>query len=119
MVIKIIDNRKVDITEDEARAYEKICQSYDDPPAMKGKDLFAGLFETNDEGIIIFLKPPHNRMCTFEVYLFLMSLMQHQHLRVMHKIVAEAAKKIDEKLKMVDEALSHLDEKKKTKTKDK
>lgn len=119
MSIKIIDNRKVDITEDEWKAYENICQTYDDPPAMKGKDLFAGLFESNDEGIIIFLRPPHNRMCTFEVYLFLMSLMEHQHLRVMHKMVSEATKKLEARLKEVDEILTELNKKKKTKTKDK
>lgn len=107
MSIRIIDNKRIEITEDEWKAYEQICKSYDDPPAMKGKDLFAGLFETNEEGVIIFLRPPV-RACTFEVYLFLMGLMSHQHLRVMHKMVSE-------KLKEVDIVLEKIEEKKRVK----
>lgn len=119
MTIRVIDNKKIDITDDEWIAYQKICQSYDNPPSQRGSDLFMGLFESNDDGIIIFLKPPHNRMCTFEVYLFLMSLMQHQHLRLMHKMIEGLTKKVDEKIKLVDESLAKLDEKVKIKTKSK
>lgn len=101
MSVRIIDNKKVDVTEEEWRMYENICRSYDQPPAQKGKDLFIDLFESDDNGIIIYLKPPHNRLCSFEVFLFLMSLMEHQHLRAVYKSVdakfAELTKKMDEK----------------------
>ena len=110
MPIRIIDNKKVDVTEDEWKMYETICQSYDNPPSQKGRDLFIDLFASDDNGIIVYLKPPHNRLCSFEVYLFLMSLMQHQHLRLLHK-------KMDEKLnditKQVESKLSELEEKSK------
>lgn len=98
-MIKIIDNKKVEMTEDEHRMYETICQSYDDPPTQKGKDLFIDLFESDNNGIIVYLKPPHNRLCSFEVYLFLMSLMVHQHLRLAHKKIDEACDRLDQKIK--------------------
>jgi len=96
MSIKIIDNKKVDMTEDEWGMYQKIVQSYT-TATNKGEDLFKDLFETNNDGIIIFLKPPSKFRTSFEVFLFLMSLMQHQHLRLMRQevdaVLAELKKK--------------------------
>lgn len=103
MPIRIIDNKKVEVTEDEWRMYEGICQAYDDPPAQKGKDLFIDLFESDADGVIIYLKPPHQRLCSFEVYLFLMSLMVHQHLRLAHKKVDAVCQKMEDKIKELDE----------------
>lgn len=97
MSIKLIDNKKVEMTEDEWAMYQKIVQSYT-TATNKGEDLFIDLFETDQDGIIIFLKPPSKFRTSFEVFLFLMSLMQHQHLRLMHKQVDEACKEIKEKL---------------------
>ena len=79
------------MTDDEWDIYQKICQSYTDLTG-KGEDLFIDLFETNDEGIIILLKPPSKRRTSLEVFLFLMALMQHQHLRLMWKEVGELKK---------------------------
>lgn len=89
MPIRIIDNKKVDVTEDEWNMYQKIVQSYT-TPTNKGEDLFIDLFETDDNGVIIFLKPPSKFRTSFEVFLFLMSLMQHQHLRLMRQQVDAA-----------------------------
>lgn len=96
MSIRIVDNKKVDMTEDEWAMYQKIVQSYTSL-TNKGEDLFIDLFETNEEGIIIFLKPPSKRQTSFEVFLFLMALMQHQHLRLMHDSVKEAIASLKEK----------------------
>jgi hypothetical protein len=95
-MIRVVDNKKVEMTEDEWAMYQKICQSYT-TTTNKGEDLFKGLFETNEFGIIIFLKPPSTFRTTFEVFLFLMSLMQHQHLRIMHKQVDDACAEIRQK----------------------
>ncbi len=97
MSLKIIDNKKVEMSNDEWTYYQTICKSYDEPN-FKGSDLFVGLFESDDNGIIIFLKPPSARKTSFEVYLFLMSLMQHQHLRLMHNQIDEALVQIKAKL---------------------
>jgi len=89
MSIRIVDNKKLDMTDEEWSMYQKIVQSYTDLTG-KGEDLFIDLFETNEEGIIVFLKPPSKRRTSLEVFLFLMAVMQHQHLRLMHQQVDEA-----------------------------
>lgn len=97
MGMKVINNKKVEMTEDEWAMYDKIVKSYT-TQTNKGEDLFIDLFETDSDGIIIFLKPPSKFRTSFEVFLFLMSLMQHQHLRLMHKQMDEVCKEIREKL---------------------
>lgn len=109
MPVRIIDSKKVEVTEDEWHMYEAICSSYDNPPSQKGKDLFIDLFESDDNGIIIILKPPHNRLCSFEVFLFLMSLMVHQHLRQCHNKVDEGLSKINDKIKEIDLKIAALE----------
>lgn len=92
-MIQIIDNKKVEMTPDEHQMYLRIVKSYTNL-TNKGEDLFIDLFETDDNGIIIFLKPPSRRQTSFEVFLFLMALMQHQHLRIMRQQVDEAIKEM-------------------------
>ena len=83
--IKIIDNKKVLMTEDEWSYYNQICKSYDKPPSFNGKELFVGLFESDDNGMIVFIKPPSNRYTSMEAVLFIMILMQQQQIRNMQK----------------------------------
>lgn len=98
MTARVVDNKKIEMTDDEWHMYQKIVKSYT-TPTNKGEDLFIDLFETDDNGNIIFLKPPSKYRTSFEVFLFLMSLMQHQHLRLMHKQVDDLCQQIKEKLK--------------------
>jgi|SRR6185369_5463820 len=93
MSIRVVNNRKLEMTDDEWEMYQKIVQSYTDVTG-KGEDLFIDLFEANDDGIIIFLKPPSKRRTSLEVFLFLMALMQHQHLRLMHNQIDEVVAEI-------------------------
>ncbi len=79
-MIRIIDNKKIDLTESEFQLYQEICKAYD-TNTFQGKDLFKGLFETNDDGLIVFLKPSNKPYASMEVFLFLISIMVHQHLR--------------------------------------
>ena len=97
MPLRIIDNKRVDVTEDEWAMYTQIVKSYTDLHG-KGENLFIDLFETNDQGIIIFLKPPAKRRTSFEVFLFLMALMQHQHLRLMHAQVDDVLNQLKQKI---------------------
>lgn len=85
---RIINNKKIDLTDDEWRLYQEICKSYD-RPNFKGSSLFVDLFETDTNGIIIFLKPP-STYTSMEVFMFMMSVMQNQHLRVMYTNVDAA-----------------------------
>ncbi len=100
---RTIDHKKIDLTDHEWQLYEEICKSYD-RPNFKGADLFRGLFETDGDGIITFLRPPVE-YTSMEVYLFMMSVMQHQHLREMYKKVDDLCLQLNEKIKVVDEML--------------
>lgn len=106
----IIDNKKVNLTHDEWDMYQKIVKSYTNL-TNKGEDLFIDLFETNDDGIIIFLKPPSKRQTSFEVFLFLMSIMVHQHLRTMHTEVTDVCNQMKEKMREIDEKLQKIADK--------
>jgi len=116
--MRVIDNKKVDLTNDEWNMYQKIVKSYT-TLTNKGEDLFMDLFETDDAGIIIYLKPPSKRQTSFEVYLFLMSIMQHQHIRLMYKEVGNIASQFKEKMKELDTKIKLLDEKLETDSKSK
>lgn len=98
MGLRIIDNKKIEMTDDEWTMYQKIVKSYTSL-TNRGEDLFIDLFESDDDGIIMFLKPPSKRQTSFEVFLFLMSLMQHQHLRLMQKQVDDLCTQVRDKLK--------------------
>lgn len=97
MPIHVVDNKKVDMTSDEWTLYQKICKSYSIPP-NKGEDMFIDLFETDDEGIIMFLKPPSKRGTSFEVFMFLMALQQQQHIRLMYNQVEDICQQLKAKL---------------------
>ena len=98
MAIRVVDNKRLDMTGDESQMYDKIVKSYT-TLTNKGEDLFIDLFETDENGVIMFLKPPSKRQTSFEVFLFLMSIMQHQHLRLMQKQVDDLCGQLKEKLK--------------------
>jgi hypothetical protein len=98
MTIRIIDNQKVDLTDEEYNMYLNIAASYDDKQ-FQGKTLFEGLFQSDENGIIQFIKPPSKKMCSLEIYLFITSIFSHQHMRLMHKqiddLCAQVKKKFD------------------------
>ena len=98
MSMRIIDNKKVDLTDDEWTMYSNIVKSYT-TATNKGEDLFIDLFETDSDGIIKYLKPPSKFRTSFEVFLFLMSIRQHQHLRVMYQKVDDVCDQLKEKFK--------------------
>lgn len=93
------------MTDDEFKLYRKICQSYDDVN-FKGADLFFDLFETDDNGIITMLKPPSIRATSMEIFLFLMTLQQQQHIRLMYAHIDDLAQQIKTKLKEFEEKIN-------------
>lgn len=110
MVLHIIDNKRIDLTQDEWNLYQKIVKSYTQG-SNKGEDLFIDLFETDEYGIIIFLKPPSKRQTSLEVFLFLMAIFQHQHLRLIHKEVDNLSSQIKDKIREIDEKLKKISDK--------
>lgn len=103
--MRIIDNKKIDLTNDEWLMYENIVKSYT-TITNKGEDLFIDLFETDDNGLIIFLKPPSKRQTSFEIFLFLMSVMTQQHLRNIYKQFNLLSHQMKEKIQQLDNKLS-------------
>ena len=99
--VRIIDNKKVLLTPDEFKFFKSICEGYD-RPNFKGKTLFEGHFESNNEGVIIFVSPPHKQYSSMEVFTFLISVMVNQHLRISKEqfssMIEEGKKKYEEEL---------------------
>jgi hypothetical protein len=104
MSIRIVNNKRVDMTPDESAMYDKIVKSYT-TLTNKGEDLFIDLFETDEHGIIVYLKPPSKRQTSMEVFLFLISLMQHQHLRIVQSQVNDICTQMKAKIAEIDEKL--------------
>lgn len=121
-MIRIIDHKKIDLTNSEYDMYQHICKS-NDRPAFKGASLFEDHFEVNGDGIIIFVKPPHKKYSSMEVYCFLVSVMCSQHIRIMHEqndqLVKEAEKKLKELFEDTQNKISELVESSKSVTKKK
>ncbi len=92
MSLRIVNNKRIDMTDDEFKLFQGICESYS-RDNFNGKELFNELFETDEDGLIICLKPP-TKMFSFEVTIFLLNLMTHQHLRKIYKEHDEALKEV-------------------------
>lgn len=107
-LMKIIDNKKISLTEDEYNMYKQICASYTIVPSQKGEDFFVDLFETDNDGLIVFLRPPSKRQVSLEIFLFMMSIMANQHLRAVHTQVNDLCKKMNEKISELDIKLAQI-----------
>lgn len=110
MTIRIVANKKIDMSDDEYALYKNISQSYDDE-GYSSDNLFSDLFETDDDGIIIFLRPPRKKATTIEIFLFLTGLMTQQHLRMNYLQIEDLANQIKNKLKEFDDRLAKLESK--------
>lgn len=112
-MLRLIDHKRIDLTESEWRLYQEICRSYD-TPKFKGEDLFKDLFETDKNGVIIFLKPPTKTYTSMEVYMFLVNVMVHQHLggacAHVELVIKEAKETISEAKQLISELKKSRDE---------
>ncbi len=108
MTIRIVNNKKLEMSNDEFALYKNICKSYDSENT-KGSDLFADLFESDDDGIILFLRPPSRRATTMEVFLFLVSLMTQQHLRINYLQIEEMSSQIKNKFQEMEDRLKNIE----------
>ena len=92
----VIDNKKINLTPDEWNAYQSIVRSYTSP-TNRGEDLFMDLFEVDDNGIIVFLRPPSKKQTSFEIFLFLISIFNHQQMRLVRAQVNELCEQVRKK----------------------
>jgi hypothetical protein len=109
MPIKVIDNKRVDLTIDEIQMYQKIVASYT-TATNRGEDLFIDLFETNEQGTIIFLKPPSTRRIPLEVFLFLVCIFEQQHVRLMYQNLSDMSNQLTAKMQEYDQKIKDLDD---------
>ncbi len=110
-MLRIIDNKRIDLTAQEWALYQEICTYYDQERlGMKGEELFQGLFETDKHGTIIFLRPPRHKFSSMEVYMFLVSVMVHQHVGVACDHVDNLIKTLDDKIKAADDVIKRGNE---------
>jgi ribosomal protein S17E len=107
--IRIIDNKKVLMTNDEFLLYEEVCKGYD-RPNFKGKDLFQDHFEANEDGIIVFVKPPNKKVSSMEVFTFLISIMVNQQLRIAQNQFQTMIREVKEKFTKDFEEIATLKE---------
>lgn len=107
MTIRIIDNKKINLSDDEWNHYVKIVKSYT-TNTNNGADLFQDLFETDENGLIIFLKPPSKKQTSLEVVLFLQNITVQQHIRQMYEQVADICSQITDKISEIDIKLNQL-----------
>ena len=107
--IHIIDNKKLSLTQEEWDMYQAICRSYD-RPNFQGEELFKNMFESDEEGIILFLKPPSSRYTSMEVFLFVSAIFLHQHTRRVYGQLQQLMDEVRGKLKELDTSKVNLKE---------
>ena len=107
MALRVVTNKRLDMNDVEWEMYQNIVKSYT-TSTNKGEDLFLDLFETDGAGVITVLRPPSARRTTLEIFLFLMALMQGQHLRRVHEEVADIVGQMKTKMTEIDQKLSKL-----------
>lgn len=109
--MKIIDGKKILLTEDEFNLYKTIVKNYT-TQTNKGEEYFEDLFFTNDKGIIIMLKPPSHKQTSFEILAFLQNIFLQQHVREIYNLVDNVCDQMKNKMKEMDKKLELLDSKK-------
>ena len=77
--MKVIDYKKIDITDEEFDYYKQLVTQHT-TPIFAGTDYFKGLFETDDEGFIYMITPKQS--IPWEVLFFIQQVMINQRLRV-------------------------------------
>lgn len=105
MAIRIIDNKKVNMTDAEFEYYFGICRSYD-RQSFKGEEMFKGLFESDDNGMIVFIHPPKAKATSMECYLYIIGVMHMQAVRAMFQKNELLSKRLEDR---VEEALKKLE----------
>ena len=103
-MLRVINNKRIDLTHEEFELYEKLCKTYS-RDHFDGKDLFIDLFETDKDGMIVFLRPPTSTF-SMEIVIFLQNIMTHQHLRKIYKEHDEALAELKDLLNQLRKASS-------------
>ena len=82
----IINFKSVEMNEEEHKYYEELVKSFS-TPEKSGKNYFRDLFDVDEDGCIMFIRPPLKMEVPWAVLVFLQNLMINQRLRRMEKKV--------------------------------
>ena len=82
MSFRVIDHKSVDMTDEEFNYYNKLIEEFT-YANYSGKDQFRDIFDVDQDGCIIMLRPPLKKEVGWAVILFLQNLMINQRLRRM------------------------------------
>ncbi len=120
-MLRIIDNKRVELTAAEFQLYEELVKAYS-AVNRNGDEYFKDLFEPDQNGIIIFLKPPSKAFTSMECYMVLVNVMIAQHLGAAcshsDKISDECKKTTAEAKEVIAEAREIINELKKLRAAD-
>lgn len=112
-MIRLVNNKNLDMTDEEFAEFKAICLNYE-RKHFRGEDIFAGKFETNEDGRLIYIKSFHgNSPMSFEAMFFLMNLSQNQWLRAMVSLINDNINKnemiLNQKLQELDTKIAMLE----------
>lgn len=94
-MIRAIDNKPLDLSDDEFEYYLALIQAF-------GNDIFQNLIEVDEDelssqyGFITFVKPPINMTLPIAVIYFAFNIMNNQRIRELDKLINIYKEKIKE-----------------------
>ena len=87
-MIKVIDHKAVDLTNEEFEYYNKLVEEFT-YGSYQGKDQFHDIFDVDDDGCISLIRPPLKKEVGWAIIVFLQNLMINQRLRRMERKIEE------------------------------
>jgi len=94
--MKIIDYKKVDMTDEEFAYYQNLVKEFT-LGTYDGKEQFRDLFETDEDGCIMMIHPSLQKEIAWSVLFFIQNLMINQRLRRMEKVIEKLGDTNDKK----------------------
>ena len=87
-MIRVVDYKAVDMTDEEFEYYNKLVKEFTFG-LYNGKEQFHDMFEVDDDGCISMIQPPLKKETAWAVIVFLQNLMVNQRLRRMETKIKE------------------------------
>ncbi|MHA2216333.1 MAG: hypothetical protein ACXACY_10365 [Candidatus Hodarchaeales archaeon] len=89
MSFRVIDYKKIDMTDLEYEYYQQIVEEFSDGQ-YSGKEQFRDIFDVDGDGCIVSIRPPVKKQVAWAVIFFLQNLMINQRLRRMEEKIGSA-----------------------------
>lgn len=87
-MIRVIDHKAVDMTDEEFEYYNKIIEEFT-YGIHNGKEQFHDIFDVDDDGCILLIRPSLKKQVAWAAIMFLQNLMINQRLRRMETKIKE------------------------------